>query len=104
MLPQLTLLQAVISLLKRVARIESSLTNIQLLLGTIINGGTIPGAVGHDGDGFVFKNGGGYTKDPDTGKYHLSWTYSANGTIPPAAVRGAVGYTFATIPLIPVYA
>ena len=64
--------------------------------------GTFSGeTIGTNGDSFVFRNHGGYFRDPDTGLYSAGFTYSANGTIPPAMNLGS-GYTFAAIPSTPV--
>lgn len=56
--------------------------------------------IGTNGDSFVFRNHGGYFRDPETNLYHAEFVYSANGTIPPAPNLSA-GYTFAAIPATP---
>ncbi len=64
---------------------------------------TASAAVGVDGNAFVFKNGGGYELDSQTGLYHLAYVYTDNGSLPAGPTVGSIGYTFATIPAAPIY-
>ena len=81
---------------------EDKMAVANQLLCNIAAGG-VSSAVGVDGDSFVFKNGGGYERDSQTGLYYLAYVYTANGSIPAAPTVGSIGYTFATIPATPVY-
>ena len=82
---------------------EDKLAVANQLLCIIAAGGGGSSAVGVNGDSFVFKNGGGYERDSETGLYYLVYIYTNNGSLPAAPVAGSIGYTFATIPASPVY-